>query len=193
MDSSRFDTFTRSLAGSRRSLLGGTLALASALVGQSSIDAKKKRKRKKIKKVPRTPPATPNAFGCLNVGDPCTGPGECCSGLCDGPQGGRTCRAHHTGDCPAGIEMEGCGGAEVPCSHGNDDNGVCSTTTGNAGYCLLAADCYPCKTDLDCQRANGGFFGPTAACITCTVCDQTGGTACALAYLPGPARRGETD
>ncbi|MEZ4565361.1 MAG: hypothetical protein R2853_21800 [Thermomicrobiales bacterium] len=41
MDSSRFDTFTRSLAGSRRSLLGGTLALASALVGQSSIDAKK--------------------------------------------------------------------------------------------------------------------------------------------------------
>jgi hypothetical protein len=178
---------TLARASSRRDILRG---LAGAGLGLAiarpslPVEARKRRKRKTRKpRKPRTPQATPNAFGCLNVGDPCTGPGECCSGICEGTQGGRTCRAHHTGDCPAGIEIEGCGGTEISCSHGDDNNGVCSTTTGNAGYCLLTADCYPCKTDFECQRAKGGFFGPTAACITCTACDQTSGTACALAYL----------
>lgn len=183
MDSSRFDHFTRSLAGSRRSLVGGTLALSLGLIGSSSIDARKKRKRKKPRHANGIPQAPPNAYGCLNVGDPCTSPGECCSGLCEGTKGRRTCRAHDAGDCQAGTELEACGGTEIPCTNGKGDDGVCATTTGNAGYCLYTLDCYPCKTDVECQRANGGFFGPTAACVTCTACDQTGGTACALAYL----------
>lgn len=182
MEGPQFDDFIRALAGSRRSLLGGTLGLASGLIGLSSIDARKKRKRKKPKQASRTPQATPNEFGCLSVNDPCTGPGECCSGICEGAKDRRTCRAHDAGDCQAGPEMEACGGTEIPCTNSKGEDGVCTTTTGKAGYCLYALDCYPCKTDVECQRANGGFFGPTAACVTCTACDQTGGTACALAH-----------
>jgi hypothetical protein len=72
---------------------------------------------------------------------------------------------------------------EVTCLNSKGEDGLCATTTGNAGYCMFSGDCYPCTTDFECQRANSGFFGPTAACVKCAACDQTGGTACALAYL----------
>lgn len=179
MDDSRFDDCLRSLAGSRRSLLGGTLALSSGLIGRSTIDARKRRKRKKPRNVTRTPPATPNEFGCLNVDVSCTSPEQCCSSICEGTSGRRTCRAHDVGDCQAGTALE----SEIPCTTSGGEDGLCSTTTGNAGYCMFTAACYPCKTDLECQRADGGFFGPTAACVKFAGCDQTGGTACALARL----------
>jgi hypothetical protein len=185
VDDSRFDSFTRSLAGSRRSLLGGTLALALGPLGLSSIDAKKKRKRKRNRNVPRTPQATPNEFGCLNVNDPCTSASQCCSGICQGPKGARTCRAHDTGGCEPGIEPEVCGEEnESICTTNSGDEGYCGTTTGNAGYCAGPGDCYPCRTDVECQRANNGFFGPTAACLKCTFCSGTGGTACFMAEFP---------
>ena len=179
MEGSQFDDFIRTLAASRRSLLGGTLGLASGLIGLSTIDARKKRKRKKPGQASRTPQATPNEFGCLNMDASCTSPEQCCSGICEGTRGRRTCRAHDVGDCQAGFALE----SEIPCSTSGGEGGLCGTTTGNAGYCLITGDCYPCKTDLECQRADGGFFGPTAACVRFAGCGQTGGTVCALARL----------
>lgn len=179
MDSSRFDHFTRSFAGSRRSLVGGTLALSLGLIGSSSIDARKRRKRKKPKS--RNLQVTLNEYGCVNVDVPCTSNDQCCSGVCEGTKGNRTCRAHDSSDCIAGTDV--CSGEEVTCTTSSGEDGFCGTTTGNAGYCLATGDCYPCRTDVECQRARNGFFGPTAACLTCAECAQTGGTLCALARL----------
>lgn len=183
MEGSQFDEVIRTWPGSRRSLLGGMLGLAAGLIGLSTTGARKKRKRKKSRQGTRLPQATPNAYGCLNVGDRCASPEQCCSGICDGVQGSRTCRPHDVGGCQAGSEPEACGATDVPCTTSGGADGLCSTTTGNGGYCLVTADCYPCRTDLECQRADNGFFGPTAACVKCAQCGQTGGTACALAHL----------
>ncbi len=42
---------------------------------------------------------------------------------------------------------------------------------------------FPRHDDLECQRADNGLFGPTAACVKFAACGQSGGTACALARL----------
>jgi hypothetical protein len=189
VDCNRIDDLARALmrAPSRRhvlrSLAGAGLGLGVTWTSQVG-EAKKRRKRKKRDK-PRTPQATPNEYGCLNVDDPCTSATECCSGICEGTKGNRTCRAHDSGDCEAGIEPEACGEEnESICTTSSGDEGYCGTTTGNAGYCAGAGACYPCKTDVDCQRANNGFFGPTAACLKCAFCPETGGTACFMAEFP---------
>lgn len=187
MHPNTFDALARRVTRlpSRRQVLRGLAGAGMGLAITNStqlVDARKNRKRKRQKK--HAAQVAPNAFGCLNVGDPCTNANACCSGICRG-----TCRAHHASDCEPGIEPEGCGGTEVTCSTGSSYTGICATSTGNAGYCLITADCFACKTDTDCQRANDGFFGPTAACIRCSGCAQTEGTACALAALPGPAMK----
>jgi hypothetical protein len=188
MDRNHFDQLARNLARvpSRRhvlrSLAGAGLGLATAQHSQP-VEAKKRHKRKKHKN--RTPQATPNEYGCLNVDDPCTSATQCCSGICGGTRGKKTCRAHDTGDCEPGIEPEACGEEnESICTTSSGDEGYCGTTTGNAGYCAGAGACYACKTDVDCQRANNGFFGPTAACLKCAFCPETGGTACFMAEFP---------
>ena len=122
--------------------------------------------------------AKPNAYGCLNVGDPCRRARQCCSGLCQGKQGRRRCKAHDTGGCAAGAHLEVCGGANVACATSLGKPGLCATTTGNAGYCLAIGDPYPCKTDRDCQIAAGGEHGPRAACVRCAESTGTGGALC---------------
>lgn len=191
MDPNTFDALARAITRlpNRRLVLRGLAGAGIGLVTLRStdlVDAKKKRKRKKQRQV--GPQAIPNAFGCLDVNQPCSYANECCSGICQG-----TCRAHHTSDCEAGIEPEGCGGTEVKCDSGSSYEGLCATTTGNAGYCLIGADCFACNTDVDCQRANGGFFGPSAACIRCSGCAQTNGTACALAEIRPAAKLATTE
>src|SRR5687768_4676174 len=106
MDSIRFDALVRSLVESRRSLLVGSLALTAGRFGVSTIEAKsKKRKRKKKPKK-----ASPNEYGCLDVGNPCQDADQCCSGICDGTKGKRTCRAHDTGTCKQDGQL-------VPCNN----------------------------------------------------------------------------
>jgi hypothetical protein len=203
MDHNHFDHLVRRIAApslpsssrgfeqgiiGRRSLLAAALATAVTRLGASGADARKRRGPKKRKQ--RAAP--PNAYGCIDVGELCQTSAQCCSGICQGNNGQRTCRAHDASDCEAGAEPEGCGAIDVPCTTSSGQDGICGTTTGNAGYCLYTADCYACKTDVDCQRANDGFFGPTAACITCTDCVQTGGTACALAEFH-PSMQREND
>jgi hypothetical protein len=81
------------------------------------------------------------------------------------------------GTSQPGVQDESCfavGGAAVPGITSLGTAGVCATTTGRAGYCLFAGDCFPCKKDADCQQ----LCGPQAACIICDDCISTGGTSC---------------
>lgn len=168
MDATRFDRWTRSIAvgASRRTALRFAAALGLAAAGvPATVEAKKK----------KTP--TPNAYGCLNAGQPCRGNDAlCCSGLCRGkkPKKGkkdkRKCAAHNTGDCTAAHDS--CAvNQNVPCL----SNGVCTRTTGEANFCAHygIGKCTDCATDADCW-----LMGPGAACIVCPVsCPQTT-TAC---------------
>jgi hypothetical protein len=182
MDSTRFDDFTRSLAGSRRSLVSGGLAVVAGRLGLSGANAKKKRKKKGKKA--RKP--QPNAFGCLDVGQPCNGDGtQCCSGICEGtkPKKGKPdksrCVAHDAAIC-RGPDSDTCTtGVAHACNSSNFSCG-CLLTTGNAGFCGgPGSTCRVCSKDADCQEE----FGSGAACIVfggiCDVnCPESGGTAC---------------
>jgi hypothetical protein len=183
MIESQIHVMARHLAASRRSLLGGVLAPAGAWLGSATVGARKKRKRKRKRTSQLV--GRPNAFGCLDVDDPCQREDQCCSGICEGKKGQRTCRAHDTGSCSAGEQFEICGGTEdVSCTTSAGTPGLCGTTTGNAGYCLASAHCFACQTDADCQEALDGLFGPRAACIPCAVCAKEGGTICGTAFIP---------
>jgi hypothetical protein len=160
------------------------IALAFALAGATGAEAVGARKRRKRK----AKPLRFNAYGCINVGDPCRGNDElCCSGLCEGagPRRGKRdtsrCVAHDAATCRAapvgGIGF--CGGADPASPVCGSATGVpkdCHTTTGNAGFCASLVACEPaCSNDRECQQATAN---PGAACIRCTDC--AGGTACAL-------------
>jgi hypothetical protein len=175
MDEDRFDTIIRLLTatGSRRALA----AVLSSLVtfGALPTDAKKRHKKKKPKK-PKL-----NAFGCLNVGQPCRGKdAKCCSGICQGkkPKPGERdksrCVGHDATSCVPGQTSCDGTGRFVPCTTSAGQGGDCYTTTGNAAFCSTSTACVSCRTDADCRP----FCGPQAACTPCAGCDQTGGTAC---------------
>jgi hypothetical protein len=176
MDTERFDGLTRIVAQgiSRRGLVAALGVLGIALPGM--VEAKRKRKRKKkLKK---------NAFDCVNVGGKCRGKNaNCCSGICEGmqPKKGKKdksrCVGHDESTCqPGQIVIECSGAASVECITSTGSEGACSTTTGNAAYCLYGGDCFPCSRDSDCEAV----CGPGAACIVCArLCEEeTGGTAC---------------
>lgn len=165
MDTNRFDRITRtvSLVLSRRGL-AGALGLAALGIPRLTI-AQKKKKKKKIKR---------NAFGCVDVGKFCTNSGQCCSGICQGKKGKKTCQAHDTGGCTPDQDV--CSVDEsVPCTTATDNDGVCFKTTGNAGYCSLGGLCFSCTRDADCQSV----CGPLAACAVClSDCEEEGNTVC---------------
>jgi hypothetical protein len=157
MDAARFDHLTRSLtsARSRRQtvlamLLGGVLTAREA----ADIAA---------------------GPGCKNVGVKCKKKSDCCSGVCKGKKKKKKCRAHDTGGCKPGQQEAVCGGEDVLCTTVAGLEGVCDTTTGNAGYCTSDGGCFACQRDADCRS----FCGPKAACIRCAdECADVGGTAC---------------
>jgi hypothetical protein len=171
MDGSRFDRLTRTFTegSSRRGVLRGfaTTALGLTMTRLTGTVAARNRKTKKIKR---------NGFGCVNVGSFCKNAGQCCSGICQGKKGKKRCKAHDASTCQAGQISTECGAAaDVACTASSGDAGKCTTTTGNAEYCLADGECFPCKKDADCQA----FCGPQAACIPCADdCEETGGTAC---------------
>ena len=189
MDADFLDSLARSLgaANSRRR------ALAAALGGLVTLGVlpagAKKGKTKKPKK---------NAFGCLNVGQPCRGKsGTCCSGICQGkkPKKGEKdkskCVAHNEGGCTAERSVCVTGSPTSFCG----PEAVCLATTGNAGFCANVAgnsfsqevNCRVCGKDTDCEAAG---FGQGAACVllnqgfcatlesTCAGINGSSGTAC---------------
>ena len=168
MDSDRFDHLARSLAMllSRRLLAGAFGLGALGLSDLSEANKKHRHKHKKRKKIRR------NAFGCVNVGKFCTKDKQCCSGICQGKKGKKTCKAHDQSTCQPG--QAACIGPLVPCVTSMGDDGVCATTTGQAGYCTSVSVCSHCQNDADCEAV----CGSQAACIVCPACPLTA-TACA--------------
>jgi hypothetical protein len=170
MDANAFDGLSRSVSRllSRRAL---TVALGiAALGGWEAVGAKKKGKKgKKRKKKGNNggnappPQVVFNEFGCVNVGNFCQNSGQCCSGICTGA----VCQAHNEETCQAG---------NVDCSGAGNPDGLCTTTTGNAGYCLGDLECFNCSKDADCVAF---CSNPEAACIICATCAATNNRACA--------------
>lgn len=111
--------------------------------------------------------------GCKNVGKRCQTKTDCCSNVCRGKKGKKTCRAHDTGGCKAGAIEAFCGGANVTCTSSQGFSGFCNTTTGNAGYCSREGTCLPCTRDTECQDE----LGAGAACVTCATCPNGRGCA----------------
>ncbi|MGH2617078.1 MAG: hypothetical protein ACRDJC_17740, partial [Thermomicrobiales bacterium] len=125
MDQHRLTVVTRTLTSlpSRRDVLRGLFGagLGLAAIRLPNVAAAKK-KRRKVKK------ARPNAFGCLEVGDPCKTADQCCSGICQGkkPKKGKKdkskCIAHNVGEC--GVGQDSCTAEDFPCGN----NGFCYHT-----------------------------------------------------------------
>jgi hypothetical protein len=146
MDAARFDRWTQMLAAAasrRQTIL--SLLLSAAILSPK-------------------PEGAMAGTGCKNVGKKCKNAGQCCSGICQGKKGKKKCKAHDANGCKPGQQSAGCGGNDVTCttSAGISD-GVCQTTTGNAGFCTNVGGCFACTKDADCQP----FCGPRAACIVC--------------------------
>lgn len=187
MDGSHFDNIVRTLMGSRRSLVGGGLAVAAGWLGLADAQTKRKRKHKK-----RVRKRKPNDHRCLEVGQACNGDSAaCCSGICEStmPTVGMTetsrCIARVTSVCDA--QADSCTtGVALACDANNPDC-TCLRTTNNAPFCGdvtagSAALCRECRRDANCTEE----FGPGAACVVVggfcdAYCPGTGGTACVRA------------
>lgn len=155
-----------------RGLAGAGLALGLARF-TGGADAKKKRRKKR----PKSP--KPNAFGCLEVGDTCRNASQCCSGVCEGKHGKRTCRAHDTGTCKQDGELK-------PCN--NRTTCGCFRTTAGSDVCaglFGPSACADCQRDADCLALG---FPPGSACgLSAIPCES--GMACYVpcgAELPDP-------
>lgn len=160
MSQIRFHDVTRTMTGlpTRRDLLRGLAGAGLGLgiaQGANLVGARKTRKQRKKKgKRPQ-----PNAFGCLDVGDACSSETGCCSGLCAGTKGKKTCQAHGTGICPqnhVGICLATAD--EIPVLKcGNQELCFCYTTTAGSNFCGQGgprvgdkAACTDCQKDADC-------------------------------------------
>lgn len=177
MDGSQFDDLTRALTESRRWLLKGALAAGAGLLVVPSVEAKKK-KRKHKKRKPR---ATPNAFGCLDVGDACTDADQCCAGICEGKQGKKRCRAHDSGTCDQALPgiCTAPSGAQSACNNRGDCG--CFRTTAGSNFCAFSPNtvCADCNSDADCLALGlppGSACTPFAEGLCTGMCE--GGRAC---------------
>jgi hypothetical protein len=184
MNGSRFDDTLRMLTR-RRSLEAGTVAVLTGLIAAPG-GARKKRKHKD-----RKPKAKPNAFGCFEVGDPCRRASDCCSSICKGKKGKRTCRAHDEGTCPQGVP-DGCTSLDPRVRICNGTEACdCYRTTAGSNACLEptrpGSVCADCHTDADCL-ALGLPVGSACVPVTEGDCEGScvGATAC-LAPCSVPA------
>ncbi len=167
MDADRFDALTRALTGaefSRRRLLmgvaGSTLAAVAVALGVAEADA--------------------IHYGCRHVGKPCRRNDQCCSSLCRGPQGRKTCRTHNVGTCT--VAKDFCRTGTFGCG---EDACFCFRTTGGANFCSTGGgSCMACTRDAQCEIA---LATRGAACVdnshgNCTSCSE--GTGCAFPCAP---------
>ena len=163
MDGFHFDDLIRTLSQSRRSLLGGALALAGGWQSVASAKARRTPKRHKHKKRGNEPKL--NAYGCLNVGVRCKNAGQCCSGVCEGKKGRRTCRAHDTREC----KQDGpgfCAASNIIDAFCGETACLCYRTTGGSRVCGeelsgVVSQCADCHKDRDCEDLG---FPPGSAC-----------------------------
>jgi hypothetical protein len=157
VDQNRFNSLTRYLTShpSRRHLMRGLASLGLGLGMARLIDNAEAKKKHKHRHKNRKPKATPNEFGCLEVGDRCTSEDDCCSRVCEGKKGKRTCQAHDAGTCKQDGQL-------VPCNNRTDCG--CFRTTAGSDICselFGPSECADCQRDADCEALG---FPPGTAC-----------------------------
>jgi hypothetical protein len=165
MDAIPFDQLTRGLSTirTRRGILAGLVATFGLAAPPNPAVTKSKKK-----------PLKRNEFGCVNVGGKCRGKdANCCSGICQGkkPKKGEKdksrCIAHDEWGCVAGFHV--CAdGPFAECLIAGKEDGLCGTTTGNAGYCGNSFSNISCQRDADCRTR----CGPDAACVLCAASES---------------------
>jgi len=154
VDQHRISRLTRAWRGasSRRDVVRALAGMGLGLGGVHLPDlaaARKKRKR-------RTRKAKPNAFGCLSVGKRCKNAEQCCSDICQGKKGKKTCRARGAGTC----DQQGLGicatGDPAAALCKDDETCACFPTTAGSNFCatLIGGEdpsfCIDCAKDADC-------------------------------------------
>ncbi len=142
METQQFDAWTRSLLARRPVLrilsLGAVATVLSGGVKQ----------------------AAGAAATCVAVKKRCRRASQCCSGVCRGPNGRKTCRAHDVDTCRLAHDRCEFGTGAPLCA--GDAQCVCLVTTGGAPYCGAAVQCdAECERDSDCA----GVTGEGAACV----------------------------
>jgi hypothetical protein len=180
VDQNHFERLTKALIAipSRRDVLRGLSGLGLAL-GVARLPVVVDAKKRKHKKKKKDKKAKPNAFGCLEVGDPCKSADQCCSGICEG----KKCRSHDTGTCnqeAPGVCEEG----NPPKAHCNGSICWCLRTTAGSNFCGNTGGpsaCADCQKDADCEALG---FPSGSACVpysegNCSYCGE-GGMACVV-------------
>ena len=112
MDLQRFATLTRTLSSipSRRDVVRGLVGAGLGL-GMGRFAGPARAKKAKPKSKPK-----PNEYGCLEVGDVCNRAGQCCSGICKGKPGKKTCPGPTTpGTCEIRTNRDSAW-RQTPCS-----------------------------------------------------------------------------
>lgn len=123
--------------------------------------------------------------GCLELGDPCAGDGECGNGLCRVLDGSRIC----TRDCDPRMAIPRCP-FDFYCRENGCGTGEC--VAGNPGAfvdgetCASNLDCSSnrCTTVAGAQRCGRSCALTGESCPTGEVCDTTGGGAECGTCLP---------
>jgi hypothetical protein len=178
VDRTRFDDLTKIIAAGATTRRRAIKLLAGTVLGGALARV-------------RLGPGTAGAAGCRRVGEGCRSAAKCCSGVCRGPKGKKTCRAHGVGTCRP--EQDFCLEEDGFCN--GTDECICLTTTGGALFCAAAGGiCTVCERDRDCLELG---FPPGSACVRlsggrCTdSCTETGGTICiAPCGIEAPAPEG---
>lgn len=174
MDGHRFDEVIRTFAGTRRTVLGGAIATAAGVLGQTAGGAKGRRKRCRSPKV---------KCGklCLRAGS-CCGDKDCgtcqtCSGkTCVVAPAGTACGVGGTCNGTACINegafgctaaRDFCGGDVIAaCPGSRTPDATCFMRDGDA-LCGVG-DCFIAATDEDCE-AELGSGAIRIPCATCTL------------------------
>lgn len=169
---------------SRRDVMTALASLGLGLGVLRMPGAVARKRQRTGKKRPKK--AKPNAYGCLNMRQPCQGNSAlCCSGICEGkkPKKGKRdksrCVAHDAATCK--VDFDFCTAGVKHLCNATNEQCACVLTTGNAPFCgnFVGSYCRECARDADCEAD----LGPGAACVVlkgicAPFCDEASHTAC---------------
>lgn len=165
MDQRRFDGLIRKLTEEPRSRRGSLRLVAGTALGGLLAGAG------------FGAPAA-EAAGCRKVDEPCRQERQCCSGLCRGKRGKKTCRGHGAGTCKQQGQPLICTAPEpvlARCGTDPDSDCACFRTTAGTNYCGeffalsgctdCSRPCAECERDADCEALG---YPPGSACAPTT-------------------------
>jgi hypothetical protein len=175
MDDHRFDAMVRTLAGSRRTVLGGAIAAAVGTLAQPESEGRGRRRKCKAPKVKCGKKCLPAGSCCGNSDcgtcQVCSGktcvvapPGTACGvgGTCNGTA------CLNEGSFGCSLEQDYCAGeARTPCPRSSTPGAVCITNDAGKAQCAVG-DCIFGNTAAACEAAFGdgaelkGFCSPCA-------------------------------